>query len=248
MVRAIAYLMVILMASLSAEAAGKTAHNFTFTSIDGGPLPLSDFKGKAILVVNTASECGYTPQYKDLQALWQRYRDRGLVVVGVPSNDFGGQEPGTEAEIKRFCERQYAVDLPLTAKEHVTDQDAHPFYRWAAEVAGEAAGPRWNNYLGDAPRPDEARIHQLFAEAVEIECEFLRARAPRDSLLLDLPAIISYVRYSADRLLQAIGASPLFGAPAPAADFPMALMVAEKHTNFFERRSTNYTGTVVNDL
>ncbi|ANA11280.1 ribonucleotide reductase subunit 2 [Suid alphaherpesvirus 1] len=106
----------------------------------------------------------------------------------------------------------------------------------------------YNNYLGDAPRPDEARIHQLFAEAVEIECEFLRARAPRDSLLLDLPAIISYVRYSADRLLQAIGASPLFGAPAPAADFPMALMVAEKHTNFFERRSTNYTGSVVNDL
>ena len=132
------------MASLSAEAAGKTAHDFTFTSIDGGPLPLSDFKGKAILVVNTASECGYTPQYKDLQALWQRYRDRGLVVVGVPSNDFGGQEPGTEAEIKRFCERQYAVDFPLTAKEHVTGHDAHPFYRWAAEVAGEAAGPRWN--------------------------------------------------------------------------------------------------------
>jgi glutathione peroxidase len=144
MVRTIAYLMVALMASFPVEAAGKSAYDFTFTSIDGGPLPLSDFKGKAILVVNTASECGYTPQYKDLQALWQRYRDRGLVVVGVPSNDFGGQEPGTEAEIKRFCERQYAVDFPLTAKEHVVGGEAHPFYQWAAEVAGEAASPRWN--------------------------------------------------------------------------------------------------------
>lgn len=144
MARTIAYLVVILMAALSAEAAGKIAHDFTFTSIEGGPLPLSKFKGKAILIVNTASECGYTPQYKDLQALWQRYRDRGLVVLGVPSNDFGGQEPGTEAEIKRFCERQYAVDFPLAAKEHVIGKEAHPFYQWAAEVAGEAATPRWN--------------------------------------------------------------------------------------------------------
>lgn len=144
MVRTTAFLMVILMASFSAQAADKTAYDFSFTAIEGGALPLSDFKGKAILVVNTASECGYTPQYKDLQALWQRYRDRGLVVLGVPSNDFGGQEPGTEAEIKRFCERQYAVDFPLTAKEHVTGSEAHPFYQWAAEVAGEAASPRWN--------------------------------------------------------------------------------------------------------
>jgi glutathione peroxidase len=121
-----------------------SAHDFSFTSIDGAPLPMSAFKGKAVLVVNTASECGYTPQYKDLQALWQGYRDRGLVVLGVPSNDFGGQEPGTEAEIKRFCERQYAVDFPLTAKEQVSGPEAHPFYRWAASVAGGAAAPRWN--------------------------------------------------------------------------------------------------------
>ena len=144
MIRAIVLLMVILMASSATEAAEQTAYDFAFTAIDGGPLPLSNFKGKAVLVVNTASECGYTPQYKDLQALWQRYRDRGLVVLGVPSNDFGGQEPGTEAEIKRFCERQYAVDFPLTAKVHVTGGEAHPFYQWAANVAGEAASPRWN--------------------------------------------------------------------------------------------------------
>ena len=122
----------------------KNAHGFSFTAIDGVALPLSKFNGKAVLVVNTASECGYTPQYKDLQAVWERYRDRGLVVLGVPSNDFGGQEPGTEAEIKRFCERQYAVDFPLTAKVHVTGGEAHPFYQWAASVVGEAAAPRWN--------------------------------------------------------------------------------------------------------
>jgi glutathione peroxidase len=144
MLRTITCLVVILMAIPSAQAADKTAHDFSFTTIDGGPLPLSDFKGKAVLVVNTASECGYTPQYKDLQAVWERYRDRGLVVLGVPSNDFGGQEPGTEAEIKRFCERQYAVDFPLTAKVQVAGGEAHPFYQWAAAVVGEAAAPRWN--------------------------------------------------------------------------------------------------------
>ncbi len=127
----------------SADDAGN-AHQFAFKSIDGGALPLAGFKGKVVLVVNTASECGYTPQYKDLQALWQRYRDRGLVVLGVPSNDFGGQEPGTEAEIKRFCERQYAVDFPLTAKEPVSGAAAHPFYQWAAAVAGADSAPRWN--------------------------------------------------------------------------------------------------------
>lgn len=121
-----------------------SAHHFSFKSIDGGDLPLAQYKGKAVLVVNTASECGYTPQYTDLQALWQTYRDRGLVVLGVPSNDFGGQEPGTAAEIKRFCERQYAVDFPLAAKEVVSGADAHPFYKWAAKVAGADAAPRWN--------------------------------------------------------------------------------------------------------
>ena len=136
-------LMSAVVANVKAEDA-VSAYDFSFTTIDGAPLPMREFEGKAVLVVNTASECGYTPQYKDLGALWQRYRDRGLVVLGVPSNDFGGQEPGTEAEIKRFCERQYAVDFPLTAKEPVSGADAHPFYKWAAQVAGEAAAPRWN--------------------------------------------------------------------------------------------------------
>ena len=140
-------LTVVLMLAIVTQARAEdevSAYDFSFTTIDGAPLPMSEFKGKAVLVVNTASECGYTPQYKDLQALWQQYRDRGLVVLGVPSNDFGGQEPGTEAEIKRFCERQYAVDFPLTGKEQVSGAAAHPFYKWAADVAGEAAAPRWN--------------------------------------------------------------------------------------------------------
>lgn len=125
-------------------AAAESAHDFVFTGIDGGPLPLKAFAGKAVLIVNTASRCGFTPQYADLQEVWNRYRDRGLVVLGVPSNDFGGQEPGTEAEIKEFCEVNFNVDFPLTEKEHVTGPGAHPFYLWAARELGAAAAPQWN--------------------------------------------------------------------------------------------------------
>ena len=122
----------------------KTAHEFGFTSIEGAPLPLETFKGKAVLVVNTASRCGFTHQYADLQAVWERYRERGLVVLGVPSNDFGGQEPGSESDIKEFCEVNFNVDFPLTSKVHVKGDAAHPFYRWAADELGFAAKPRWN--------------------------------------------------------------------------------------------------------
>lgn len=126
------------------SASAETAHDFSFSTIDGKPLPLSSFKGKAVLVVNTASECGYTPQYKGLQALWQKYRDRGLVVLGVPSNDFGGQEPGANADIKKFCEINYDVDFPLTEKQPVKGVYAHPFYKWAATTLGADAVPKWN--------------------------------------------------------------------------------------------------------
>ncbi len=107
-------------------------------------LPLDAWRGRPVLVVNTASFCGYTPQYRDLEALWQRYRERGLVVLGVPSNDFGQQEPGSAAEIKQFCETNYAVDFPLAQKCRVIGGEAHPFYRWVAESLGEAGTPRWN--------------------------------------------------------------------------------------------------------
>lgn len=122
----------------------QTAFDFSFRSIDGKPLPMASFAGKAVLVVNTASQCGFTPQYAALEDLWTRYRDKGFVLLGVPSNDFGGQEPGTSAEIKSFCETNFSVDFPLTEKVHVTGTDAHPFYQWASAQAGLAGLPRWN--------------------------------------------------------------------------------------------------------
>ena len=119
-------------------------YRFGFVSIDGEPLPLDAWRGRPVLVVNTASFCGYTPQYSDLEALWQRYRDRGLIVLGVPSNDFGRQEPGSAGEIKQFCATNYSVDFPLTEKSRVIGGEAHPFYRWVADSLGEAGTPRWN--------------------------------------------------------------------------------------------------------
>ena len=126
----------------SAQAAN--AHDFRFTAIEGGDLPLARFKGKAVLVVNTASQCGFTPQYEGLEALWKEYKDRGLVVLGVPSNDFGGQEPGSSAEIKKFCEVNYSIDFPMTEKVAVKGAEAHPFYKWAADELGALAAPKWN--------------------------------------------------------------------------------------------------------
>lgn len=123
---------------------GMTAHDFDFTTIDGKPLPLRQFSGKAVLVVNTASQCGFTPQYADLQKLWSDYRGRGLVVLGVPSNDFGAQEPGSASQIREFCEVNFDVDFPLTEKQTVIGAKAHPFYRWIAAELGEDALPKWN--------------------------------------------------------------------------------------------------------
>jgi glutathione peroxidase len=122
----------------------KSAYDFQFNAIDGNALPLSDFKGKALLVVNVASQCGLTPQYAGLEELWKTKRGAGLVVLGVPCNDFGSQEPGTENEIKTFCETRFAVDFPMTAKEHVLGQSAHPLYKWVVEQLGEGAAPKWN--------------------------------------------------------------------------------------------------------
>ena len=117
------------------------AYRFEFVSLDGGKLPLAFWRGRPVLVVNTASFCGYTPQYRDLEALWQRYRERGLIVLAVPSNDFGQQEPGSAAEIQQFCETTYQVDFPLTEKYRVIGAAAHPFYRWVAAQLGEAGAP-----------------------------------------------------------------------------------------------------------
>lgn len=118
--------------------------DFSATTIDGHDRPLGAYAGKVALVVNTASQCGFTPQYSALEAVYKKYKDKGLVVVGVPSNDFGGQEPGSNAEIKKFCEGNYDVDFPLTTKYDVKGDTAHPFYKWAAATGGDAAVPKWN--------------------------------------------------------------------------------------------------------
>lgn len=146
-------------------AQAASAYVFSFTAIDGRPLPLESFRGKAVMVVNTASFCGFTPQYQQLQTLWRTYRDRGFVLLGAPSNDFGGQEPGTTQEIKEFCEVNYKIDFPLTEKVAVTGDAAHPFYRWAAAELGVIAKPRWNfhKYLIDA----DGRLVDWFSSVTE---------------------------------------------------------------------------------
>ncbi|PZQ65164.1 MAG: glutathione peroxidase [Phenylobacterium zucineum] len=121
-----------------------SAHDYAFKTIDGAALPLSSFRDKVVLVVNTASACGLTPQYEGLETLYSDYKDKGLVVLGVPCNQFAGQEPGTEAEIKTFCETRFGVDFPLAAKEEVKGEGAHGFYKWAEQELGEPAVPVWN--------------------------------------------------------------------------------------------------------
>jgi glutathione peroxidase len=113
-------------------------------SIEGGKLATGDFKGHVVLLVNTASFCGFTGQYKDLEALYRHYKDKGLIVLGVPSNDFGEQEPGTNAEIKKFCQAKFDVTFPLADKEIVSGEKAHPLYRWAARQTGPLGVPTWN--------------------------------------------------------------------------------------------------------
>ncbi|WP_309645305.1 glutathione peroxidase [Phenylobacterium sp.] len=120
------------------------AYDFSFNAIDGAALPMTTFKDKVVLVVNTASKCGLTPQYEGLEKLYSDYKDKGLVVLGVPSNQFAGQEPGTDAEIAEFCATNVSVDFPLTSKTDVKGDEAHPFYKWAEAELGEPAVPVWN--------------------------------------------------------------------------------------------------------
>ncbi len=133
------------------SAAQQSLFDFTLTGLDGKPMPLAKFRGHAVLLVNTASECGFTPQYEGLEKLWEQYRDRGLVVIGVPSNDFGGQEPGTASEIAQFCQKNYGVTFPLADKSVVSGTDAIPVYKWASNEAGFLGKPQWNfhKYLFD---------------------------------------------------------------------------------------------------
>ena len=127
-------------------ADGKTAYDFEFSTLRGERLDLARFAGLPLLVVNTASKCGFTPQYAGLSDVWKRHAADGLVVIGVPSNDFGQQEPGSSDEIASFCAINYGVDFPMTAKVHVRGPDAHPLFRWLAAEGGFLSRPRWNFY------------------------------------------------------------------------------------------------------
>jgi glutathione peroxidase len=120
-----------------------TAYAFSFNGLEGGDIRLSDYAGKPILVVNTASQCGYTPQFAGLQQLFARYHDKGLEIVAVPSNDFGGQEPGTPLDIMKTAHEEYGVRFPLAAKAEVRGRNPHPFYKWAA-AERPLETPRWN--------------------------------------------------------------------------------------------------------
>lgn len=126
----------------AALMAASSVHEFSLTTIDGKPAPLSAYKGKAVLLVNVASKCGYTKQYSGLQALYEKYKDKGLVIVGVPANNFGGQEPGTNEEIAAFCSRNYNVTFPMMSKVSVKGDDMIPLYGYLTQNTG--GDVKWN--------------------------------------------------------------------------------------------------------
>ena len=126
-----------------AESNTKSFHDFSIETIEGDKLELSDYKNKVVLLVNTASKCGFTPQYAGLQTIYDRYKNEGFVVLGVPSNDFN-QEFGKDADVKEFCEIRFGVNFPLTKITNVRGDDAHPIYQWISENVSVIGTPRWN--------------------------------------------------------------------------------------------------------
>jgi glutathione peroxidase len=141
-----------------------TAYAFSFPALGGGDIRLAEYAGRPLLVVNTASLCGFTPQFAGLQELWGQFQGRGLVIIGVPSNDFGGQEPGGATEIANTAQHQYGVTFPIAAKAVVKGPNAHPFYKWAAEARPKEV-PRWNFHKYLVGR--DGYISEVFAETVE---------------------------------------------------------------------------------
>jgi glutathione peroxidase len=164
------------LAPASVPAACPAVLDYTFTSLMDQPTPLCQFQGKVVLVVNTASQCGYTPQYQGLEALYRRYRERGLVVLGFPANDFGAQEPGSNKEIASFCELNYGVSFPMFAKTSVArGKGENPLYATLAARTGER--PRWNFHKYLIGRDGEKVLS--FASAVEPEDRRLLAELER---------------------------------------------------------------------
>ncbi len=184
--RSISFLAVALvsMASLAGSVSAdmnETAYKFSFQSIDESEMiELVRYRDKPVLVVNTASFCGFTPQYSGLETLWQSYKDRGLVVLGVPSNDFGGQEPKAEKEIQEFCQGGFGITFPLTKKYRVNGPRAHAFYQWVDTATQGAGSPRWNfhkilvgadgkiaEWFASSAKPNSARVR----DAIEKELQ-----------------------------------------------------------------------------
>ena len=170
------------MALFAAAAHAGTPHqSFIFEPLMAGePINLEHFKGKAVLIVNTASNCGFTGQYDGLEKLYRDYKDKGLVVIGVPSNDFGEQEPGTLDDIAKFCKFNYGVTFPMTAKYQVKGSNAHPFYKWARQNVGFAGAPKWNfhkyllnkngdlvNYFHSTTSPNSTRVIKAIEAALK---------------------------------------------------------------------------------
>ena len=153
--------------------ADQTVHDFLFESLMAKePIKLSDYTGSVILIVNTASKCGFTGQYEDLEALYQKYKEKGLIVIGVPSDDFGAQELGSNQEIARFCKINYGVTFPMTSKYHVKGDNAHPFYQHARKKLSFGTAPKWN-------------FHKyLIGPDGELKAHFLSEMEPFDPALI----------------------------------------------------------------
>lgn len=168
-----------LSASESQKSMTPSAYDFTFRALTGGgEVNLADYRGRVVMVVNTASKCGFTGQYEGLQEIYNEYKGQGFAIIGVPSNDFGAQEPGSSDEIAEFCKLNYGVTFPMTTKESVTGDKAHPFFVWARESSGSA--PRWNfhKYLigrdgqvadsfGSMTAPDSRKVRKSIDNQIE---------------------------------------------------------------------------------
>ena len=157
---------VLLTMATTLSAAAPGIYGFTLNSIDGKPAPLGDYKGKVVLIVNVASQCGYTPQYSALEAIYEKYKDQGFVILGFPANNFGAQEPGTNEEIKTFCTRKYSVTFPMYSKISVKGEDQAPLYAYLTKEtgAGIAGDIKWNftKFLVDR----NGRVVERFEPAV----------------------------------------------------------------------------------
>jgi glutathione peroxidase len=158
---------VLLIMATTLFAAGSGIYNFTLNSIDGKPAPLADYKGKVVLIVNVASQCGFTPQYSALESVYEKYKGQGFVILGFPANNFGAQEPGTNEEIKTFCTRKYSVTFPMYSKISVKGDDQAPLYAYLTKDTGSGitGDIKWNftKFLVDR----DGKVVQRFESAVK---------------------------------------------------------------------------------